>query len=277
LKPITILGASGFIGRALARVALGRGYAVRAVSRVATAPLPGVIGVAVSDYRETPLPRTADEVVVHLAQASLISAIQDADAVLSLVRHVCGLGYAQVCLGSSAAVYGDADEYAHRADEAPHPVSAYGELKLESERMVVGQGGSAARFANIYGPGQSSEGVLARILSQLPNEGELRLHSLEPVRDFCWVDDAADAVLDWCAHDARGPFNVGSGESHHIGAVARRCLAIAGQENRQVVAERRDSRVSIVRVDITATTERCGWRPNTSFNTGLSQMIGRLS
>lgn len=277
MRSLTVLGASGFIGRTLARAAADRGLAVRAISRAPLHASPAVETVTVTDYRVTPPPREPDEVLVHLAQPSLVDARQDLSAALELVDHVNNLGYSHVCFGSSAVVYGDAQPHAHRVDETPVPVSPYGAHKLQCEQRVLHRNGSAARFSNIYGPGQSAASVLDRILSQLRVAGPLRLWSVDPVRDFCWVEDACAAVLDWCQRGARGVFNVGSGAAVTIGALARRCLEIAGQADREVQVERPSERPSILRIDIDATTQRCGWQPRTSLETGLTQLIGAIS
>jgi nucleoside-diphosphate-sugar epimerase len=277
LRSLTVLGASGFIGRRLARAATDRGLAVRAISRTPLEAYGAAEAVQISDYRLAPVARERGEVLVHLAQSSRIDAPQDVSAALDLMDHLNGLGYAQVCFGSSAVVYGDVQPHAHRVEETPVPVSPYGEHKLRCEQRVLQRDGSAARFVNIYGPGQSASTVLERILTQLPAAGPLRLWSVDPVRDFCWVEDACAAVLDWCQRGARGVFNVGSGAAVTIGALARRCLEIAGQADREVQVEHPNERPSILRVDIAATTQRCGWQPRTSLDSGLTQMIGAFS
>ena len=133
---------------------------------------------------------------------------------------------------------------------------------------------AAHPFTNLYGPGQSDASVLARILAQLSGSGPLRLRSLDPIRDFCWVEDAANAILDWCARGLRGAFNVGSGESLSIGALARRALIAADQAGRAILAEVDHQTRSVVRVDIGDTTRACGWVPRTTLEEGLQKMIG---
>ena len=277
MNKLTILGASGFVGRALTMAAQGRGIAVRAVSREAVARWPeGVTAIGVQTYLQSPPARGSDEVLVHLAQSNLTSQSQDSTNAIGLVKHVLTLGYAHVCFASSAAVYGDADDRVHRADEPRQGHTPYAQLKLECERLVVDAQGSAARFTNLYGPGHSDASVLARILSQIPGQGPLRLRSLHPVRDFCWIGDAVDAVLDWCTRGLRGAFNVGSGHSLSIGALAQRALSIARESDRDIVSESSDATHSVLRVDIEATTRACGWSPCTTLDEGLKKMMGRF-
>lgn len=271
---LTVLGASGFLGQAVLRAASTRRIPTRAVSRASLGgELPGVAQLRVTSYFDMPRARGNDEVLLHLAQSNVIRGEQDATAV-DLVEHLLTMGYRHVCFGSSAAVYGDRDDHAHRSDEVVTPATPYAELKRRCEKLIVEQGGSAARLTNLYGPGQSEASVLHRVLSQIPGTGPMTLRTLAPVRDFCWVDDAAEAVLSWCATGASGVFNVGMGSSVSIGELARLALEVAHEEHRELRAEEATPVSSVLRVDVSATTSVCGWRPRTDLRSGLTQLIG---
>lgn len=271
---LTVLGASGFLGRALLDAARARGIGARAVTRDARAAFaPDVPAVRVDDYLSAPAPRGPGEALVHLAQSNLVGAAQDGLVATTLVERLAGLGYDYFCYASSAAVYGDRDAHPHRADETIGNPGPYAQLKLNCESRVLAVGGGAARFTNLYGPGQSQASVLARVLSQIPGRGALRLRSLSPVRDFCWVVDGANALLDACIARLRGAFNVGAGQSISIGELARRALDVAGEAGRPVEAEEAGN-FSELRVDIAATTAACGWRPTVDLETGLRNMMG---
>ena len=51
------------------------------------------------------------------------------------------------------------------------------------------------RPANIYGPGMSKNNVLSTILQQIPGMGKLEVMDTNPVRDFIWVEDAAEGIV----------------------------------------------------------------------------------
>ncbi len=274
MSRLTVLGASGFVGQAILHAAAVRHVSTRAVARTEISSVAaGVTSVRVASYFETPAAESDGEVLVHLAQSGLIDGQHDVAAAISLVEHILKIGYQYVCFASSAAVYGDADSQPHRPDEALEPPGRYAALKLQCERLVLEAGGSAARFTNLYGPGQSEASVLARVLSQIPGTGPVRLKTLLPVRDFCWVQDAADAVVALCAAGVRGVFNVGSGTSISVGELARVALAVANEEDRALVAEEAGPISSVLRVDISETTIACGWRPCIELKTGLAQLI----
>ena len=54
--------------------------------------------------------------------------------------------------------------------------------------------GLAARFFNIYGPGETNPHLIPDILSGLAAGTSLKLGNLEPLRDYIYVDDIVEAV-----------------------------------------------------------------------------------
>jgi UDP-glucose 4-epimerase len=122
-------------------------------------------------------------------------------------------------------------------DEAsePHPISPYGHAKLANERLarelltgtcpvVIG------RFSNIYGPGQKLtklQGLISRLaLSAATREPINVFVPLSTVRDYIYVDDAADATHAWI-DDAHASSNSDSSSSSSNGATVR--LIASGQ------------------------------------------------
>ena len=275
MKRLTVLGASGFLGRALLGAARSRHFEVRAVTRGHRADFgPDVEVSVVADYLSIPAPRDSQESLVHLAESNLVGGSHDAAAALRVVDAAADRGYAYLCYASSAAVYGDRSDVPHRASGTAVPAGDYGRSKLQCEARVRAAGGGAARLTNLIGPGQSRASVLTRILEQIPGRGPLRLRSLAPVRDFCWVTDAADAIVAACEAGLQGAFNVGAGESVSIGELARRALDVAGEGARAVEAEETaEAAASMLRVDISETAAACGWSPATSLSRALEILV----
>jgi UDP-glucose 4-epimerase len=86
----------------------------------------------------------------------------------------------------------------------PHPISAYGRLKLDMEvaateslhdfcTVVIG------RFSNIYGPGQNlrkSQGLISQLCRYTLTRRALNIYvPLETLRDYIYVEDAAALTL----------------------------------------------------------------------------------
>ena len=92
----------------------------------------------------------------------------------------------------------------------PVPMSAYGELKLGQEAdaaellagvcpLVIG------RFSNLYGPGQNLgklQGLISRLALSAATQQPINIFvSLDTLRDYIYVDDAAAIALAWIARD----------------------------------------------------------------------------
>lgn len=270
---VTITGAGGFFGCALVAAAVRRGMDVRAVTRSA---LPYrdrlVTELRVTDYGIVE-PRSDCEVIIHLAQSNRLAVQAESDASVAVVSRLTRAGFRVLCFASSAMVYGDRQVVPHRTDEVIAAITGYAAFKHACEKPVLAAGGIVMRLTNLYGPHQSAISVLSRILSQIPGHGPLVVRSTTPVRDFCWVGDAAEAALDLCTAQASGVFNVGKGESLSIGTLAGTALAIAGKSSRPVEAEEPDTPPSALWVDISETSRACGWVPRMALTDGIRRLI----
>lgn len=267
--PVAVTGASGLLGRAVVRRLASLGIETIAVARTAFTPPCGVRALRVSEYGAVP----EAETVVHLAEERDMAraAVDSAGADARLERLLTGGG--RIVYASSAAVYGDGADHPRRSDEPVSPPNAYAAGKLAREGRVLAAGGCVARLANLYGPGMAANSVLADILSQIPGRGALRVRDDRPVRDFVWVDDAAEAVVALVLRSGAGVFNVGTGTGVSVGALARLALDLAGEGHRPVEAEFPSERTSVLVLDPSATTAATGWVARTDLRSGLAHLI----
>jgi nucleoside-diphosphate-sugar epimerase len=233
-------------------------------------------GVNVRKYSEAP----AGDVLVHLAQDPDRSRVNAAGATTenSAVDTVKGLlskRYHRVVFASSAAVYGHASDQPHSPNDEIVANDAYARMKLRCEREVQDHGGAAVRLANAYGPGMAATNVLGIILSQIPGEGPLRVQDVLPVRDFLWVDEAAEGFARLACGEFELPpvVHLGTGVGTSVGEAARIALRIAGEENREVIGTGSSPAKSTVILDFRETTRLCGWRPEVNVHQGLSRML----
>ncbi|VUX54836.1 putative dTDP-glucose 4,6-dehydratase [uncultured Woeseiaceae bacterium] len=136
---------------------------------------------------------------------------------------------------------------------------------------------ACCRLHNIYGPGQSSESVIASILSQMKSGADLELGNLSPVRDFIYVEDAAKAILELALS---GEFpgklvEVGTGIGHSIAEVielAKQLTKFQGEINVSSV-NKRVGEEDIIVADLTQLRELINWKPEYNLNLGLQRMI----
>lgn len=95
----------------------------------------------------------------------------------------------QIIYSSSAASYGVGD----------YPSNLYGWSKYAAEDYVIGHGGVALRYFNVYGPGEEHKGVMASVAHQMSvkhlDNVPIKLFPGNPTRDFVYVKDIVSANL----------------------------------------------------------------------------------
>ncbi len=270
---VVVTGASGFLGYVISRRLTNAGVSTLRVSRQY---IPGFLQVA--KYADTPL----GDVLIHLAEinnrsrANQLSVEYEHEA-SSTLHALLKKGYGKVIYASSSVIYGDGVCTPHVESEPVSAIDTYTRVKLASEQSVLTCGGVVVRLANIYGPGMAAENVLSHILGQLDQDGPITLQSTSPVRDFIWVEDAAEAFMKMATERVQGVFNVGTGIGTSIGELARMLLEEAKNPQRQVVSTQSTAKMSCIVLDITKTKQYLNWQPSVLLGEGLRRMVGRQS
>lgn len=272
---LVITGASGFLGSAVVRAARAAGCEVVPVARKA---LPAA--VRVESYADAPV----GEVLVHLAENNDRAEVQRLGAdyarcASETAQALLGKGYGRVVYVSSAALYG---QDATTPRTPAHPTfseDVYSRTKREIEQMMLATGAAVVvRLANVYGPGMSAANVVSAIIRQIPGADPLVVRDTRPVRDFVWLDDAADALVAMATGPGSpGVYNVGSGVGCTIHDLARRALRVAGEDGREVRSSGTSGQASYLVLDIADTTREWGWRPVTSLDDGLARLVAQRS
>lgn len=231
------------------------------------------------------------DVVFHLA--SLISIPYSYTAPSSFVQtNVIGsLNVFQACLShevsrvvhtSTSEVYGSA---LYTPMDEKHPLQAqspYSASKIGADKQAEGHNSSfglpvaTIRPFNTYGPRQSARAVIPTILSQLlSGASSIHLGSLEPVRDFLFVDDTVEAFVavaqsDQCVGRVT---HVGTGRGVTIGEVAKLAMEVTGRSATIIEDPARvrpaESEVKALLCDPSVARNRCGWQPRITLEAGL--------
>jgi UDP-glucose 4-epimerase len=262
----------GFIGGRIARRALSEGWKVRSLARrdpqrrlepghelfigdarepeLALALLAGADHVVFA--AGTAKPAESNEHPMHEVAANLGPLL----AVLNAIPRT-SVG-AITLLSSGGTVYGPDAPAPTPETAALWPISAYGVLKVASERYVAmhaqqhGLSADILRCANVYGPGEPTYGSQGLIGV---TRGAIRANRPVVVYgdDFIHVDDVAAAVMALAGRPAGvRVLNVGSGCSVSVHEVI---AAVAGSLGREAVLEHRPGRptdVPVVELDVSA-------------------------
>jgi nucleoside-diphosphate-sugar epimerase len=269
---IVVTGASGFLGSAVMRAASGQSeHQVIGVSRRG---VPGLMRV--THYGQVP----GGDVLIHLAEDNDRARVEMAGesyarGVRETLQALLRKQYSRVIYASSGVLYDDRGSKPRTPDDPVAASDRYARVKLESEAAVLEQRGCVARLANLYGPGMPGSNVFSDILGQIPGAGPLRIRDASPVRDFLWVDDAADGFLRLAlaAGETTGILNLGTGTGTAIGDVARMCLEQAGETGREVASASTQQAPSAIILDPSLTTRVCGWQPRTSLRDGIANIL----
>jgi nucleoside-diphosphate-sugar epimerase len=297
---VLVTGGAGFIGSHLVRALVARGHRVTVVDNLASTwsmrLLEDVAEGIEFVHGDVRLPEDLERVgagpfarVYHLAASfanelsmdyptiDMRSNIEGTLNVLALARRGgCGLF---VYTGSSSS-YGDV-AVPFEEDGPTRPYTPYAISKQAGE-IYVGSSGlpyAIFRLFNVYGPGDPP----GRYRNAIPNmiraldgiEGRIRIFGRAATRDFTYIDDVVQVLLD-APRAAGRVVNVGTGQETPIVALARHILQLYDlPENRLSFAEPRGwDRVVRRCASVERLRELFGWVPATPLGDGLRRAAG---
>jgi NAD dependent epimerase/dehydratase len=186
---------------------------------------------------------------------------------------------------STSEVYGTAQRVP--IDEM-HPLQAqspYAATKIGADQLALSYWRSfatpvvVARPFNTYGPRQSARAVIPTVIAQALERDRIEIGSIEPTRDFTFVDDTvAGVVACGGAEGVEGEvINLGSGGEISVGDLIQRILKIVGRERGIDIAEdrRRPPRSEVERLvaDAGKAERLLGWRTEVTLDDGLARTV----
>lgn len=311
---VTVLGASGLIGSAVAARLATHPVRLRLVSR--TRAIPGfekapnteILTTDLVDRRALEHALSGSDAVVHTllntggwraageAGGEQVNVGVMRDMVEFWRRHT----YAPVVVfAGSASQVGQPGEESSDFREDHLPPSIYDEHKQEAERLLLTAGaegvvrGICLRLPTVYGPGpigtNHAQGVLASMTRRALRGEPLTLwHDGRVRRDLLHVDDAAEAFIAALNHEDTlrdRSWLIGTGRGEPLGDVLRTLTRlVADRTGRPAVPVRtKEPPLSAVAadtrdvvVDSSAFRAATGWRPRVPLRRGLTHMVSAL-
>ena len=290
--PVLIVGATGFVGKAVVEALRARGRAVRAVSRSPRPPEPGVEWVRADLTEPGDVEGLAEgaSASVHLATSAVPRVLEhdpvrDVRENLVPVIHLhdelarAGVGK-HFFISSGGTVYGPSDRPMLDERDPTRPISSYGIHKLAAEGHVArlahrhGVHCTVLRPSNPYGPGQDPNGGLGLVASALrralDDEPIVVWGDGSVVRDYVYVTDVADAIVR--ALDYRGDepvLNCGSGQGLSVNEVIDHVAEATGRRPRVDYQDPRRMDVPRSVLSIDRLRRECDWRPRVDIQQGL--------
>jgi NAD dependent epimerase/dehydratase len=178
------------------------------------------------------------------------------------------------------ALYIPIDEKHPLQGQSPYAASKIGADKIaESYCLSFNVPVTTIRPFNTYGPRQSARAVIPTIISQALSQNEIRLGSLDPVRDLTFVKDTVRAFIKMAESEgAVGEVvNVGSGQGITIGELATTILTLMGCKKPVILDSERlrpaKSEVRALICNNCKAEEKIGWQPHYSLQEGLLETI----
>lgn len=286
---LLVTGGAGFIGSHVCEMALAKGWQVFVVDNLSTGRLENVhpdIPLRIIDILSPGLTQLVMDwqidAIAHLAaqvnvEVSLAHPDYDASVnvlgTLRVLEAARQAGVTRLVLASSAAVYGSC-ACLPVSEQAPlNPISMYGAGKAAAEgylqvyRRLQGLKWSSLRFANVYGPRQRMGVIASFIKCKQYGEKPLVYGNGNQTRDFVFVSDIANAVLQALGTGAEGEFNIGSSYPVTINSLAE----MMGLEPDYCPSRLGDIQHSCL--DIRKAVQELTWKPQVELRTGLEHLM----
>ena len=298
---IVVTGGAGFIASHIVDAYIDEGHQVHVFDDFSTgrdANLnPGAvlhrIDIADAAAADAILEIKPDVLNHHAAQMDVRRSVDDPlfDAqvnilgLLNLLEACRKSGTRRILFASSGgAIYGDKEPIPAAEDHAKEPMSPYGISKMTGElylayyHAVFGLSYVALRYANVYGPRQSSGGeagvvaiftarLLARERPTINGDGA-------QTRDYVFVDDVVRANLAALGSDYVGGVNIGTGRETDVMTLCRLLTAAVGTGVEAVhgPAKAGEQRRSCLDFDLARRV--LGWQPVVDIEEGLGRTVG---
>jgi NDP-hexose 4-ketoreductase len=293
---LLILGASGFLGGHVRRLAAAAGVEVVTAGRTA---LPGSPGHRQLDLSGDDPARVADvigavapDAIANCAGLTVggpdVLAAANITGAYTLIRAMLlAETPARLVHLGSAAEYGGAEPGVPLNESAPpRPGAPYGATKLAGTRLVElgrasGLDAVVLRVFNPVGAGAPETGLPGRVAAQLrralAGEAEVRLGPLDAVRDFVDARDVAAAVLAAAGAPAlpHAVLNIGSGNGVPARTLVKELIAVtgyAGPVHEDSAGSARSGDLDWQEADIGLARLDLGWQPRRDLASSLDDL-----
>ncbi|MEH7308222.1 NAD-dependent epimerase/dehydratase family protein [Neobacillus drentensis] len=296
---VLVTGGAGFIGSHVVDLLIQSGYEPIVVDNLVSGnrefvqPNVRFINMDIcSPQIETVFVREKPDVVIHLAAQvdvafSVQNPVDDANQnILGTIRLLdcCHkFNVQKFIFASSCAVYGIKDECSIKETFSIQPQSFYGISKYSSELYIQTFSQlfqlpyTILRYANVYGPRQSSKGeggvISIFFKKMLKGESPYIFGDGEQTRDFVYVKDVAYANIMSIEKGTNGIFNIGTNSKTSINDLFQEVKSLTSTNISPIVMPERKGDIRYSRLDNTSAVNLLSWKPIFDLQTGLNETL----
>ena len=272
-----VVGASGFIGGAVAQALDRRGIACHRFTRATPFVVDGRVAAGLDE---------ADVIFwlvssIRPATAALTErAAADLDGLRTLLDLLAErtTPYRILAVSSGGTVYDTTEAPPYSESSPVRGANAYGEAMLAVEAVLRENAPDAVvlRASNAYGPGQPprrGQGVIAHWIDAIRREEPIRIiGDLDTRRDYLYIDDLVEALLlSAFAEQVPAVLNVGSGSPTSLAELLQALRRVVGTPVQTESSPARAFDAPSTWLDITLAGEVLQWKPTISIADGLSR------
>ncbi len=160
------------------------------------------------------------------------------------------------------------------------PTTLYGRTKLAGTRKLLETSRArdlpsvTARLFTVYGPGEHAGRLLPSLLEAMSGRDPLPLTEGLQLRDFTYVDDAAEGLLrlGLCEQKDLGPVNVATGQLHTVREFVEIAADVLGIDARRLEFGALPTRAEEMKhdpVNVKRLEQLTGWKPSVSIRDGI--------
>uniref|UniRef100_A0A6H1ZJB8 Putative NADH dehydrogenase n=1 Tax=viral metagenome TaxID=1070528 RepID=A0A6H1ZJB8_9ZZZZ len=239
-KKVVVTGAKGFIGRRLVDALRKKGH------EVVELDLPGI---DISElYPDDPIYNKTlkgTDTIFHLAVMNLEHCKQDYRECIkanilgtaSIMEIARKIGVRRVIYSSASSIYGDPITTPVSESHQQLPLTLYGATKLAAEKVIHSYSKNfdltygIFRFTNVYGVGQVN-GLIPTVINNLLKDEKIQVTGTgEQTRDFIYVDDVVNALMQAMDHPEYSFIcNLGSGCMFSVNEIIASLAGFTGKE-----------------------------------------------
>jgi len=294
-----LIGGNGFIGSHLVDQLLLAGYRVRVLDRqpeLFRQPREGV-EYMMGSFADLLTLREAIEdcdFLIHLAHSTVPSTslnhpeeevLDSVGAFVNMINCFKNRGIRKIVYFSSGgAVYGNPEALPVREEAAVNPISPYGVAKIMIEKYLYmfsylyGLEYIIVRPSNPFGPRQNyrgEQGVIPIFIDKIINDEILEIWGDgNSIKDYLYVGDLAKAVVGLITRGFdRSVYNISSGVGRSLNSIIEKISSTCSRRPRVEYTSGRLQDVKHVVLSSEKIFSRIGWKPETTFEEGLSNTI----